>query len=351
MIVKTDPIKTRNQNLDFYKGIAIILVVIGHTIQYRLSPSDFDSSWAFRIIYSFHMPLFIFLSGAVASQWSAIFFDDSPVRLKFKKYCDRIKKSAIRLLLPFVSWTVVKYYVWKMNAGLFMYLMEAFSRPDNSLWFLVAIFYCVTIFSTLSLILGLLNINRFMLKINQRLAFLNVGKFAIQIIVVLILWAIIAPIFPGSYGLIYAKKYLIYFILGVLIFNSGDPKFPIIVRIIPYVAFILLVPSWNRLLENNYSNLYIANVFGVFFPYVVAVMGSFVTLDLASMLKNNTPETVTNGISYLGKMSLGIYAIHTYFLQSSPIILAPIIISLIIAYAILHIPGLNLFLLGQNNLR
>ncbi len=40
-----------------------MLVVLGHTLQGLYT--DFDQNLAFRIIYSFHMPLFFFISGAV----------------------------------------------------------------------------------------------------------------------------------------------------------------------------------------------------------------------------------------------------------------------------------------------
>ena len=51
----------RNQQLDIVKGFAIVLVVLGHAIQYTYR--DFDNLFVFRLIYSFHMPLFMFVSG------------------------------------------------------------------------------------------------------------------------------------------------------------------------------------------------------------------------------------------------------------------------------------------------
>lgn len=44
----------RNLNIDISKGIAIILMVIGHSSY----PTEL-----YKIIYSFHMPLFYLLSG------------------------------------------------------------------------------------------------------------------------------------------------------------------------------------------------------------------------------------------------------------------------------------------------
>lgn len=47
--------------VDFLKGVAIALVVLGHSVQ--VLTEDFYNDWLFNAIYSFHMPLFMFLSG------------------------------------------------------------------------------------------------------------------------------------------------------------------------------------------------------------------------------------------------------------------------------------------------
>ena len=61
--------ENRNIAIDIAKGIGIILVVWGHVIQVSAGEGNFDywGNSIFEIIYSFHMPLFIFLSGFTAS--------------------------------------------------------------------------------------------------------------------------------------------------------------------------------------------------------------------------------------------------------------------------------------------
>ena len=60
--------KERNVLIDVVKAFAIISVVIGHGIQYGFS-ADYLRSGAyfdnvlFKIIYSYHMPLFMLISG------------------------------------------------------------------------------------------------------------------------------------------------------------------------------------------------------------------------------------------------------------------------------------------------
>lgn len=58
----------RIEYIDIAKGIAILLVVVGHTLCYGLY--GFEYAWKqsklMQFIYSFHMPLFMFLSGLVS---------------------------------------------------------------------------------------------------------------------------------------------------------------------------------------------------------------------------------------------------------------------------------------------
>lgn len=56
-------IKDRNENIDAVKGVAALLVVVGHIIQCIICKEDPFENMVFRIIYSFHMPLFMFISG------------------------------------------------------------------------------------------------------------------------------------------------------------------------------------------------------------------------------------------------------------------------------------------------
>lgn len=51
--------------IDRLKGFAILLVIMGHMYLFPMHPND---DFIFRIICSFHMPLFLFLSGFVIPQ-------------------------------------------------------------------------------------------------------------------------------------------------------------------------------------------------------------------------------------------------------------------------------------------
>ena len=58
----------RNISIDSIRGLAIVLMVFGHCIQCGSGQLFFDNHFYFdiflyKVIYSFHMPLFAFVSG------------------------------------------------------------------------------------------------------------------------------------------------------------------------------------------------------------------------------------------------------------------------------------------------
>ena len=69
--------------VDAAKGLAILLVIVGHTVE--------SGTFTRNIIFSFHIPLFFLLSGYTfrpSANWADFFY--------------RVKKDAVRLLVPYV---------------------------------------------------------------------------------------------------------------------------------------------------------------------------------------------------------------------------------------------------------
>lgn len=83
--------------IDQLKGIAILLVVLGHVIGYN----NCEDSFLWRFIYSFHMPLFMFISGYVAQMTFRI------ERFGWNETISFLIKKLRTLLLPMVTWGVV----------------------------------------------------------------------------------------------------------------------------------------------------------------------------------------------------------------------------------------------------
>lgn len=131
--------------IDNLKGFAIILVVIGH---------QNIPSYLSKYIFSFHMPLFFFISGYL--------FD-------FEKYIDSqsmfMKKKIVTLIVPYFSFTLLAYLFYAFfdlinepkvqnidllpNGFLYEILKTVYSGPsllNYPLWFLTCLFITEMIF-------------------------------------------------------------------------------------------------------------------------------------------------------------------------------------------------------------
>lgn len=88
--------KTRIEYIDFVKGLAIFLVIWGHSIQnFGLRDGSFFDNPIHILICSFHMPVFMVVSG---------FFFYKSLRLNFRQL---LSGKLQQLMLPVFSWTVV----------------------------------------------------------------------------------------------------------------------------------------------------------------------------------------------------------------------------------------------------
>lgn len=92
--------------LSIVQGWAILLVVIGHVNGFTYSdvPGEFYpfSEWVHRFCYSFHMPLFMFVSGAL------LYYSRLSRGWKVSAlYKDKLK----RLLIPYVSFTIIGFLI------------------------------------------------------------------------------------------------------------------------------------------------------------------------------------------------------------------------------------------------
>lgn len=114
--------------IDALKLFAIFLVLWGHSIQY-LSSAPYAENPLFRAIYSFHMPLFMMLSGFLGG------------RLLTKDIKEVVRDKGRRLLVPVVSFGML----WGLSD-----ISDATGRIAgfwiDSLWFLKSAFICMVIF-------------------------------------------------------------------------------------------------------------------------------------------------------------------------------------------------------------
>ena len=127
--------RKRLVSIDFLKGLAILLVVLGHSVQV-LTKKPFED-YLFNFIYSFHMPLFMFLSGIVSYKVS--------VKL------EAISKRFYQLIIPFFLWPLFSCLLINGDFEIAIW-NNIIERPDKGLWFfwilfLISSYYYLIIYS------------------------------------------------------------------------------------------------------------------------------------------------------------------------------------------------------------
>jgi hypothetical protein len=70
-------------------------------------------------------------------------------------------------------------------------------------------------------------------------------------------------------------------------------------------------------------------------------------LSLVKWISETNIKAIKSFLILCGQLSLGIYAIHYFFLAYSPKVIAPLLMSVGLAYGINRIPGLRTVLLGE----
>ena len=135
---------------DTLRGVAITLMLYGHCLQMGSGPAFRTGSLYFddrvyQFIYSFHMPLFMVLSGAL--------FALSLARDPAQSFGSNLKKRLKRLILPVLLWSVLDLLVLFLKdpaalagasaeKGPVLYALEHFL---TSHWYLWAVFFSVTV--------------------------------------------------------------------------------------------------------------------------------------------------------------------------------------------------------------
>ena len=143
---------TRNNYLDYIRGIAIFLVVVGHCIQFGsgstyLKSGLFFANPLFKFIYSFHMPLFMLISGYLG--WFS---------MSKKNYKVFVIDKSKGILIPLIAWHTLFQGIQVLTDHSSISPEVFFWSYFHTLWFLRAVFYsCLLI----------LFVNRFSANVNN----------------------------------------------------------------------------------------------------------------------------------------------------------------------------------------
>lgn len=295
--------KTRNVYIDIVKAVAIILVVFGHCIQYG-SGSEFLSSTAFFenkvfiFIYSFHMPLFMLVSGYLFAY-----------SLKDINSTDGLKRTIIKkvkqLIIPLFSWSFVSLAlaIAKLvingntaTVSIIWLLKTLVSGFINGPWFLWAIWWC-----SLTVI-----VVRYFFKDSPYIYLAGL---------------ILTFIIPDAFGLAKYKFMYLYFVSSYF-FNAYDFEAKLkkiylnkffIAGVI--VAFIVMLRFYNHdtyIYTTGYTLLgkdVFSQLWNDCFRFIIGIFGGisvmYVVWGIYKLAKGKYPTF----LFYIGKNTLGVYLI------------------------------------------
>ena len=121
--------QTRNVEFDILKGILIVLVVVGHALRSCFAaPTVYHPLFVF--IYTFHMPLFVFVSG---------YFFSSSLKYDFKTL---IEKKTKRLIVPLLVYSTILLVLFVTSSS--PKTLGKFYEVYVTYWYLICV-YVLTI--------------------------------------------------------------------------------------------------------------------------------------------------------------------------------------------------------------
>lgn len=286
--------KERNPFLDILKGALIIIVVIGHVIQVNY-PNTFDQVVFFRLIYSFHMPLFIFISGYIA------YLSEKEESITSKSW-----KKFIQLMVPFFAW----YFLYKFiglelfrTFTLVQYTKTLILSPDNGYWFLYVLFVCYIVLYILKFIQKKLN---FLSARVELVMFLGTAMFVNMLYFLR---------YPNFFGIELIKWYLPSFLAGYLIakHKSIFKKYFEFLQKVSIILFPFFFYFWSRDMEPAFGRIlqkYIGNhVYFIenLYKYLTALFAGIIFISIIRRIEN---QRVKNILNYLGKRTFEIYTLQ-----------------------------------------
>ena len=281
---------SKRNYIDCVRGIAVFLMVWGHTIQCGngqafIDKKSYYSDLIFRSIYSFHMPLFAILGGG------ALLFSS----LKVYSCQETMKKRIVSLGYPILTWGIIDFVISLINngtqMGFFSIARLMFFSLVGGAWFLWAILMCTTavvvnryFFHVLIMITGLFFTDRF-----------NLGyfKFLYPFFVAGYCWN---HLYEIAYPIINnLKNSMIVFVAifiawGTMVFSFGPEKFI-------YTTGYCLKAN-NELFQQLFIDVY---------RIAIGYLGSGVILLLIWMILRFLGISNLPFLAELGKLSLGVY--------------------------------------------
>lgn len=273
--------------LDIMKFWGILLVVLGHVCNMYLPnglihpavPSDLIG-YVSLYIYSFHMPLFVFVSGSVYAY-------QTEVLGRSTGFSAFIKKKAKRLLIPYVVFGLLLIFLMfgcGLRSNLSDYIINGIllSKDSRHLWFVLMLFEVFVLFYLMNRCLQMLHCPKWALVVLSLVCYLSSNYF------------------PYILQISNAFRYVFWFTLGyVFLLYKNEVR-----RIVVYSVCVVFLFAY-LVIEHHVS-------FDIpFFSTITACAGIILVYSFSCDFKSISRTPFFRLVS---KNSFGIYLYHVFII-------------------------------------
>lgn len=274
--------------VDSLKGLLILFVIMGHCIATTIGNNAANSDYWWCLIYSFHMPAFIAISGYLNYR------SDRSNPMQVGKVVNRRFQQ---LMIPFLVWSVIKYAV----EGDLLNCYNCILYPTNTFWFLWALFFIVALFSFFDWVA-----QKAMIKQEVIMGAACLGCAATMLVLKDI----------RIFGIQYVLYYFIFYCLGYYINKYCLFTNKVWALVLLLLAWFTMGSFWHprELPEFIPFTGGLATTFRFVYKFSVALVGVFAIFSLVQLTMNKNGKIVKL-ISSIGSVSLGIYTFHLTFVN------------------------------------
>ena len=281
--------------LDFVKGAAVFLMIWGHCIQYCATEEfDFFENSIFKFIYSFHMPLFMMISGYLFA-----------FSCKKRELSNLLVHRTQGLLQPIIMCTIFNYILTNVIAKRhFLNLFDAHWFSElGTLWFLWSVL-------SASIIVGI--------------AFKTTSRQILRVFII-VLGFIFVSLFPNAEMNIFMYPY---FVIGFVFMFMKD-KIPQWINNTKYLALIVFPIMLFFFSKKHY--IYTTGIFNLeydvlsvisinTFRWIIGLVGGIFALVILQWLviiakRIRILSYIINATASLGKKSLQVYCLSVSLLS------------------------------------
>lgn len=284
--------ETHYSEIDIVKGIGIFLVVVGHAVpDANTGIQNFFWGGVFHWIYSFHMALFMTMSGV-------LFYSKAIRCISASERREEIRKRAIRLLLP--------YSFYSFSILVAKIIFYPLSRNPVSIWSVIEILFGDSPCGNMWFLWSLFVISSIILLVPKT------KNFPIVLCVIALVAFFYQDLDIGGvdFGLSKICNMLIWFSLGMLI-GRHIGVFAMIHERVWLEEVVIISVFTVQILLLRYGLDFLG---GYFLKLLCAVLGIVLVIFCSSMideLKGKTKEI----LKFAGKNSMCIY-VFSYFVQT-----------------------------------